>query len=108
MKTHIEISSKNLVHNLKEFEKLTDKKIMLAVKANAYGHGLREVVSITRELSSIGYYAVDTLEEAHIVRAIDSKKKILIIGWADKPQLKEIIFNGFELLSFVIYFTVLM
>ncbi|UCH95607.1 MAG: alanine racemase [Candidatus Aminicenantes bacterium] len=97
MKTHIEISAKNLVHNLKEFEKLTDKKIMLAVKANAYGHGLKEVVSITRELSPVAYYAVDTLEEALAVKAVDSKKKILVIGWADRPQLKEIILNGFEL-----------
>ena len=97
MKTHIEINAGNLVHNLKEFEKLTDRKIMLAVKANAYGHGLKEVVSITRELSSIDYYAVDTLEEALTVRAAADKKKILVIGWADGPQLKEMILEGFEL-----------
>jgi alanine racemase len=97
MKTHIEINAKNLVHNLKEFEKLTDRKIMLAVKANAYGHGLKEVISITRELPSIGYYAVDTLEEALTVTAVDNNKKILVIGWADGAQLKEMILNGFEL-----------
>jgi alanine racemase len=97
MKTHIEISAGNLVHNLKEFEKLTDRKIMLAVKANAYGHGLKEVVSITRGLPSIDYYAVDTLEEALTVRAAAGKKKILVIGWADGPQLKEMILEGFEL-----------
>ncbi|MGD2087238.1 MAG: alanine racemase [Candidatus Aminicenantes bacterium] len=97
MKTHIEISASNLVHNLKEFEKLTDRKIMLAVKANAYGHGLKEVVSITRALPSIDYYAVDTLEEALTVRAVDNHKKILVIGWADEPQLKEMILKGFEL-----------
>lgn len=97
MKTHIEISAENLVHNLKEFEKLTDRKIMLAVKANAYGHGLKEVVSITRELPSLDYYAVDTLEEALTVRTVDNKKKILVIGWADEAQLKEMILEGFEL-----------
>lgn len=97
MKTHIEISAQNLIHNLKEFEKLTDRKIMLAVKANAYGHGLKEVISITQELSSIDYYAVDTLEEALTVKSIDNKKKILVIGWADRAQLKELILNGFEL-----------
>lgn len=97
MKTHIEISAKNLVHNLKEFEKLTDRKIMLAVKANAYGHGLKEVVSITRKLTSVGYYAVDTLEEALTVKAVDDNKKILVIGWADRAELKEMILNGFEI-----------
>lgn len=97
MKTHIEINAKRLLHNLKEFEKLTARKIMLAVKANAYGHGLKEVISITRKLPSINYYAVDTLEEALTIRAVDNRKKILVIGWADKPQLREMILNGFEL-----------
>ena len=97
MKTHIEISSRNLVHNLAEFEKITHKKIMLAVKANAYGHGLKEIVSITRELPAVTYYAVDTVEEALTVRHGDSKKQILVIGWADRPELIEIISNGFEL-----------
>jgi alanine racemase len=97
MKTHIEISARNLVHNIEEFQKLTDRKIMLAVKANAYGHGLKEVVSVTRELPAIGYYAVDTPEEALTVYAVDDKKKILVIGWADKPGLREVISNGFEM-----------
>lgn len=99
MKTHIEICSENLVHNLTEFRKLTRKntKIMFVVKANAYGHGLKEVISITRNLSFIDYYAVDSLEEALITRAFDKKKKILAIGWADSHQLKEIILNGFEM-----------
>ncbi len=97
MKTHIEISTPNLVHNLEEFKKLTEKKIMLAVKANAYGHGLKEITSITRELPFIDYYAVDTLEEALLVKSTDDKKKILVIGWADRPDLQEIISNGFEL-----------
>jgi len=96
MKTHIEISSQNLIHNLKEFEKITRKKIMLAVKANAYGHGLKEVVSIVKDVPSVAYYAVDSLEEALIANEVDKRKKILIIGWADKDQLKEIILQGFE------------
>jgi alanine racemase len=97
MKTHIEIKAENLVHNLTEFTKLTRGKIMLAVKANAYGHGLSEVVSITRQLPVIDYYAVDSLEEALTVRAVDNKKKILVMGWADEDQLETIILEGFEL-----------
>jgi alanine racemase len=97
MKTHIEIRAANLVHNLAEFKKLTQRKIMLAVKANAYGHGLKEVVSITRELPAVDYYAVDSLEEALTVQTIDDKKKILVLGWADREQLEEMIINGIEL-----------
>ena len=99
MKTHIKICIKNLVHNLTEFRKLIRKKtkIMFVVKANSYGHGLKEVISITRDLPFIDYYAVDSLEEALMVRTVDNKKKILVIGWTDRRQLKEMILKGFEM-----------
>jgi alanine racemase len=98
MKTHIEISAQNLIHNLTEFRKLTgDKKIMLVVKANAYGHGLKEIVSITRDLDFIHYYAVDSVEEGLTVQAIDNKKKVLVIGWGDSEQIEDMIKNGIEM-----------
>ncbi len=96
MKTHIEISRKNLVHNLNVFKKLTNKKIMFVVKANAYGHGLKEVIHITKDLSIIDYYAVDSVAEALAVKAIDDKKKILVIGWTDEEELEVLLLNGFE------------
>jgi alanine racemase len=97
LKTHIEINAAHLVHNLNEFSTLTGGKIMFAVKANAYGHGLKEIVSIAKDLSYIHYYAVDSVEEALIVKAVDHRKKILVIGWADSGQLREIIANDFEM-----------
>jgi alanine racemase len=97
MKTHIEINAEHLIHNLKEFQKLTHKNLMFVVKANAYGHGLKEVVSIAKELDFIDYYAVDALEEAITVRCGDEAKKILIIGWADEDQLTTIIAREFEM-----------
>ena len=96
MKTHIEINRKNLVHNLNVFKKLTNKKIMFVVKANAYGHGLKEVIHITKDLSIIDYYAVDSVAEALAVKKIDDKKKILVIGWTDKEELETLLLNGFE------------
>lgn len=99
MKTHIEINAANLEHNLQEFAQLTGKKLMFVVKANAYGHGLKEVVSIVKEIPAIGYYAVDSVEEALTVRSLDKHKPILIIGWADNDQLKEIIANDFEMVA---------
>lgn len=98
MKTHIEINSEHLKHNLEEFRKLTgSRNLMFVVKGNAYGHGLKEVISITKDLDFIGYYAVDSLEEAITVRFGDTSKKILIIGWADKEQLNTIIKREFEM-----------
>jgi alanine racemase len=96
MKTHIEISSENLVHNLNVFKQLTDKKLMFVVKANAYGHGLKEIISITKDLPIIDYYAVDTVTEALAVKEVDDKRKILVIGWSDDEEMEVLLLNGFE------------
>jgi len=69
---------------------------MFVVKANAYGHGLKEVINITKELPIINYYAVDSVYEALIVKEIDVGKKIIIIGWSDEEELESLIMNGFE------------
>ena len=99
MKTHIEISRVNLVHNLSMFKKLTDKKLMFVVKANAYGHGLKEIVGITKDLAIIDYYAVDTVTEALAVKEIDDTKKILVLGWSDDEELETVFLNGFEAIA---------
>lgn len=99
MKTHIEINSQNLIHNLTQFHKLTNKPLMFVVKANAYGHGIEEVIDITRDLPFIGCYAVDAVEEALIIHRKAPGKKILVIGWADSDQLEKIILNDFEMVA---------
>lgn len=99
MKTHIKISRENLVHNLNVFKKLTDKKLMFVVKANAYGHGLKEIVGITKDLAIIDYYAVDTVTEALAVKAIDDSKNILVLGWSDDEELETVFLNGFEAIA---------
>jgi alanine racemase len=96
MKTFVEIHAGNLIHNLNLFQRISQKKIMFVVKANAYGHGLKEIVGISKGLPFIEYFAVDSLAEALAVRSI-SKKNILVIGWADQPELVELVRNGFEI-----------
>jgi len=96
MKSHITIHAGNLLHNLQLFKRLTRKPIMFAVKANAYGHGLREVIEITRESPAIGYFAVDSLAEALTVRSLQEKKPVLVLGWSDKDELEELVARGFE------------
>ncbi len=99
MKSYIELDAANLVHNLQLFKEHTGKKIMFVVKANAYGHGLKQVIEITKDLPIIDYYAVDSLEEALTVRKIDTKKNILVIGWADQQELTEMIQQNFEIIA---------
>jgi alanine racemase len=96
MKTHIEIHAGNLLGNLQLFKDITRNKIMFVVKANAYGHGLREVIQITRASPAIGHYAVDSLAEAMTIRSLQKQKPVLVLGWTDPDELEELIANGFE------------
>jgi len=95
-KTWIEISKRNLLHNLSEFRKIAKKSTSIAcvVKANAYGHGLEEVVSVLNEKTD--WFAVDSIEEALEVRKLSSKS-ILVMGFVPLAKLGEAIENNISL-----------
>lgn len=96
MKTHIEIHAANLLHNLKQFKDITQKKSMFAVKANAYGHGLKEIIEVTKKSDAVDQFAVDSVAEALLVRSLNKEKPILVLGWSDASELAELIHQGFE------------
>ena len=59
----IELNRKNLLYNLNFYEEKTNKNIIAIIKDNAYGHGVREVISIL-DNTNILMYAVANIEEA--------------------------------------------
>ena len=73
------INIKNLIYNIGYIKSKLNKstKVCLMVKANAYGHGIKNVVSNTSDI--ISYYGVATVEEAIAVRKLTSNN-ILICG----------------------------
>jgi alanine racemase len=109
--TKIEISSENLLHNLASIKKyiadlLTQSgggvntetgggdqgspKIAAVVKANAYGHGVREVVSVVE--NEVDYFQVDDLMELKEVRQY-TDKPVLVFGFVAENQLEELVQN---------------
>ncbi len=93
----VEISKRNLLHNLKEFRKIVGSiTIAYVVKANAYGHGLKEVVSILKKEKNI-WFAVDNLNEALVLRSIDKDIPVLILGYTPIGQLRKTINNNISL-----------
>ena len=78
MRGIIEINLKILENNLKYFKSRSggEVKIACVVKANAYGHGLKEVVKATENLAD--YYVVATVEEGLEVREITAKPTLLL------------------------------
>jgi alanine racemase len=85
----IEINEKALVHNLKLIRKLLKPKtkLLFTVKANAYGHGLKEIALICEKNNLVDVYGVHSIEEALTLREIGVKRDILILGYVEESEL---------------------
>jgi alanine racemase len=82
-----EIDLGHLRHNLKAIRSWVGKGagILAVVKADAYGHGMREV-SRALEKEGVGFFGVATLLEALALRKICPKARILVLGSFHKDQ----------------------
>jgi len=79
-KTYAEINLSNLYENYQKIKEIVkDKTIIPVVKANAYGHGVMEVVRYLVE-NDVKYFAVSLLEEALQIRKEFKTVGILIMG----------------------------
>lgn len=76
----IEIDLKKIRHNLLSIKEETDAKIMLMLKANAYGHGIKEVAQYVEDI--VDAFGVETLDEALALKGIGIKKDILVLACA--------------------------
>jgi len=84
----IEISSSALNHNIQNLKKIIGPKVRLLVpvKANAYGHGLIEVSNII-SLNKVDFLGVNSLEEAELIRKNKIYTSILILGYIRLTEL---------------------
>lgn len=98
---NILLSKKNLLYNLITTKTKTQAKICAVVKANAYGHGVKEICEILK--NKVEFFAVANLIEGLEIRSFDKKSKILIMGKCDdyvtasENNLSVTIFNKTEL-----------
>jgi len=80
------IHLQNLRHNFKVLSQLASDKLVLVVKADAYGHGLKNIV---KSLHHVSYFGVATLDEALRIRKIRKNVKILLLeGYLDAKELE--------------------
>ncbi|MEK9181441.1 MAG: alanine racemase [Patescibacteria group bacterium] len=89
----IELSKKNLLHNIKQFKNLAKKgtKFSVVIKGNAYGHGQNLVAKILEP--HVDYFFVDGIEELELLRKV-SKKPVLLLGFVQKQDLSKAIKLG--------------
>lgn len=93
------IYQKNLLHNLRFFQKKYPKhKIAPVLKSNAYGHGLVPIAKIL-DRQKIPFLVVDSLFEARTLRGEGIKSPILIIGYTRAADIGK---NNLKNVSFTI------
>jgi alanine racemase len=97
----VEISEKNLRHNVGVFRKLIGpgRAMCPAVKANAYGHGLIECARIMLD-SGANFLGVNSLFEAVELREAGIKAPVYIMGYIPFHELEFAVKKGFH---FVVY-----
>jgi len=87
--TWAEVNLKNLAHNFNQIKRIlaAKTKIMVCVKADAYGHGL---VCVSRKLVSCGvdYLGVASIDEGIKLREAGIKLPILILGLILKKDIE--------------------
>ncbi|MFA4991524.1 MAG: alanine racemase [Candidatus Omnitrophota bacterium] len=78
--TFAEIDLEAIRYNLNIVNQIVgnDTKILGVVKADAYGHGMREVSRAI--IDYVDYFGVASLDEAGVLRGIGIKKPILVVG----------------------------
>ena len=84
-------------YNIKTVQALNpaDRKTLLVIKADAYGHG---AVTLARELSDLAdYFATATMDEAVELRRSGVTLPILILGYTDPSEYKTGIENDITL-----------
>jgi len=79
--TRAEINLKNIKFNVGSIKKIVGRSvdILAVVKADAYGHGLKQVAK-TLEQTAVKIFGVATIEEGIELRLAGIKKDILILG----------------------------
>ncbi len=84
-----EIDLQNLASNTKYIKSIIgNKHLFPVVKANAYGHGLIQIVKFLNKLNIVDGFCVATPFEAESILSLNIKKPIFILGKFD--------FNKFE------------
>lgn len=98
----IEIDRSALIHNLNFIQKYigSEVKVSSVIKANAYGHGIEQIVPIA-ESAGINHFSVFSADEAQRVFNIKSEQTaIMIMGWVSDEDLEWVIKNEIEFYVF--------
>lgn len=84
--TRVEIDLAAIRHNITAIRRLTGRPIIMAIKANAYGHGAAAVGRLVQEHALVEILGVTSIEEAVELREAGVTLPILIFTPVDKSR----------------------
>ena len=84
MFSKIFLSKENLLYNVNKIEEISKKKTCVMIKANAYGHGTKEVLSILND--RIDFFGVSNQSEGLYARKYTTKDVIVFGACEDYKQ----------------------
>ncbi|WP_461640244.1 alanine racemase [Labilibaculum euxinus] len=100
--TIISLSEKSIQNNISFLRsKLGDKvKISAVVKANAYGHGIEQIVPVFNKYG-IDHFSVFYYREAlRVYNCLSKPASIMVMGWLSEKDIKDAIEKGIEFFVF--------
>src|SRR5215475_7452548 len=96
MLSWIELDGSAFLKNVESFRTIlpTDTRVMVVVKANAYGHGLPEIAPLAAKAAD--WLGVNTIAEAQLVATTGVGKPIAILGYSEIGTAEAIVSNDFR------------
>jgi alanine racemase len=106
--TWVEINLDNLISNVSAIKKIVRRgvRILLTIKADAYGHGAVQVARAVED--SVHTFGVATLDEAKELKQDGIKTQILILNPILEAEIPEIISSGFAVSTPSFHFATLL
>ena len=88
----IDIDRAAILRNVAKLGRLAGIKVMMAAaaKANGYGHGLAEMVTILRS-SPVTYLALHSADEAETARHADWDRRIMLVGGVAPEEIEAVL-----------------
>ncbi len=95
MLSWVELDAAAFENNIDSFRKILPAhvRVMVVVKANAYGHGLHELAPLAMQAGD--WIGVNTVEEANLASAAGDNP-IAILGFSELQQSDTIVRNGYR------------
>lgn len=88
-RVYAEVDIAAIRHNLITVKEKLKKKLLVVIKANAYGHGAIKISQKTCDIAD--YFAVATIEEAIALRENGIENPILILGYVSPEYFGDLV-----------------